>query len=339
MIEALRPFLWSSASVEPSLHCVLRLLRGCYHHPQPFWTAADRFSPGLRDLTGGVAVSGARLAQLSSAASVYLGRYAAVMYPGLGPDSNLVRLAHLQGALFPGWRAEGTSAVARLVQEAADQTMGGLLRMVGIGQVRELPHAHQLVDVLAEIVVCLAAHALQWTVEQVIIPFLKFRKRSNSTAAYALVAMRSLALMLDPSSEFTSVNSRMQREVPMLLAPAIDQVLTTAYSQCGIQRLGIRYYPLPVDTFDGRPVSEAIARLSTATARDFGPHPLGDTDTRRQMDVRSAISVSASATAAAKVTPQDEADRENEWRKLGLVRLEAYKGGGILGGDSVGRRE
>ena len=157
MIEALRPFLWSSASVEPSLHCVLRLLRGCYHHPQPFWTAADRFSPGLRDLTGGVAVSGARLAQLSSAASVYLGRYAAVMYPGLGPDSNLVRLAHLQGALFPGWRAEGTSAVARLVQEAADQTMGGLLRMVGIGQVRELPHAHQLVDVLAEIVVCLAA--------------------------------------------------------------------------------------------------------------------------------------------------------------------------------------
>ena len=48
----------------------------------------------------------------------------------MGPHAHLVRLAHLQGVLFPGW-AEPSSALMRLMQQAAEQTLGGVMRMAG----------------------------------------------------------------------------------------------------------------------------------------------------------------------------------------------------------------
>ena len=39
LLEGLRSLLWAPATVEPALHCVLRLLRGAYHEPLPFWSA------------------------------------------------------------------------------------------------------------------------------------------------------------------------------------------------------------------------------------------------------------------------------------------------------------
>ena len=54
-----------------------------------------------------------------------------------------------------------------------------------------------------------------------------------------------------PDDGLPSANARTQRDVSWLLAPAIDLMLTAAYAQCGLQSVGIRYYPLPVDTIDG----------------------------------------------------------------------------------------
>lgn len=151
---------------------VLRLLRGCYHDPQPFWTVQDRFAPGLRDLTGGIAVNGAAFARTNSAMRMYLHRYSVSMYPGLGNRAHLSNLAHLHGVLFPGW-TETANPMLRALQQATEHTpLGAWARKAGIGVLSELPHAIRLVDVLAEIVVCMASHDVQWTVEQVIIRYL-----------------------------------------------------------------------------------------------------------------------------------------------------------------------
>jgi len=172
LIEALRPYLWNANAVEPALHVVLRLLRGCYHDPQPFWTVQDRFAPGLRDLTGGIAVNGAAFARTNSAMRRYLHRYSVSMYPGLGNRAHLSNLAHLHGVLFPGW-TETANPMLRALQQATEHTpVGAWARKAGIGVLSELPHAIRLVDVLAEIVVCMASHDVQWTVEQVIIRYL-----------------------------------------------------------------------------------------------------------------------------------------------------------------------
>ena len=174
-------------------------------------------------------------------------------------------------------------------------------------------------------------------------PFLKFRKRSDASAAYALVAMRALALMLEPANEFTSSNVRMQRDVPMLLAPAIDHMLHAAYSQCGIQRVGIRHYPLPVDSYTGAELPEIFANQAAAFVADFGPHPLGRADPRTA-DVRTVISLAQSAslppgaTSAAEIAAAalraDDEIREEAVRDEGTVRLVAYKGG-VRGGDDA----
>ena len=73
--------------------------------------------------------------------------------------------------------------------------------------------------------------------------FLKFRKRSDASSAYALVAMRALALMLEPAMKFVPSNARdarMQKNLNGILAPVIEHLLHSAYSQCGIQRVGVR---------------------------------------------------------------------------------------------------
>ena len=328
--EALRPYLWSGAAVEPALHCILRLLRGCYHHPQPFFTAGDRFALNVRDSSGGIATEGGRLAPVSPAAAAQLGRYSVVMYPGVRPQSHLVRLAHLQDILFPNW-AEPPTMVLRMLNTVSERAgLSELMRLVGIGLLSELPHASSLVEILAEVVVCMAAHAVDWAVEQLIMPFLKFRKRSDASAAYALVSMRALGSMLEPSSNFSSANAKMQRDVPMLLAPAIDLMLQSAYSQCGLQRVGIRYYPLPVDTFNGDS-AEMWASQAEAFVTDFGPHPLGSVDPA-SADVRTVVSMATSHPPTAR-TPAQEAEDESNWRRLGMIKLIAYNGGGLMGGD------
>ena len=156
--------------------CVLRLLRGCYHPPQPYWTAG----------ANALATSGARLVTRSEAQSVHLGRYAVSMYPDEPARAQLQRLAHVQSVLFEGW-AEPNDLMTFFVNKLSETPVGGLMRFAGIGNLTELPHATQLVEVLAEVVVCMASHAVQWAVEQVIMPFLKFRKRADASAAYAMV--------------------------------------------------------------------------------------------------------------------------------------------------------
>ena len=171
VIEALRPHLWRANSVEPALHCVLRLLRGCYHPAQPYWVAGE----------DAIATSGARAASSNEANQAELGRYSVEMYPGESTRSNLMRLAHIQNVLFPGW-APPRSTIDRAVNGLAESPVGDLMRAAGIGNLTELPHATQLVEVLAEVIVCMASHAVQWAVEEVIVPFLKFRKRSDASA-------------------------------------------------------------------------------------------------------------------------------------------------------------
>ena len=203
-------------------------------------------SPSAAVLTAGanaLATSGARLVTRSEAQAVHLGRYAVSMYPDEPARAQLQRLAHVQSVLFEGW-AEPNDLMTFFVNKLSETPVGGLMRFAGIGNLTELPHATQLVEVLAEVVVCMASHAVQWAVEQVIMPFLKFRKRADASAAYAMVGMRALALMLDPSTEFGQSNvgregnNKMQRDVPRLLAPSIELVLTAAYDQCGLQRVG-----------------------------------------------------------------------------------------------------
>ena len=318
LIEALRPHLWEPLSVEPALYCVLRLLRGPYHAVPPYWSAGP----------GALATAGAKSAPRSEAAAVHLGRYSVSMYPGETVRSHLVRLAHLQQVLFPGW-GEPRDIVSMIVLKISESPVGGLVRAAGVGALSELPHATSLVEVLAEIVVCMAAHGVQWAVEQVIMPFLKFRKRADASAAYAMVGMRALALMLDPSTDFTSANARMQRDVPMLLAPAIELMLTSAYTQCGLQRVGLRYYPLPVDTPEGS-VPDFFTAFHSNILTDFGKHPLGD---RRGSDIDTVISMAASHPAKPR-TAQEEAALESEWRARGVLKLVAYRGTSILGGDA-----
>ena len=104
VIEALRPHLWRANSVEPALHCVLRLLRGCYHPAQPYWMAGE----------DAIATSGARAASSNEANQAELGRFSVEMYPGESTRSNLMRLAHIQNVLFPGW-APPRSTIDRAV--------------------------------------------------------------------------------------------------------------------------------------------------------------------------------------------------------------------------------
>ena len=323
LIEAIRPHLWEGLSVEPALHCILRLLRGCYYPHQPFWRAGE----------GMVATSGARLAPVSDAQAVQLRRYAPSMYPGESTHSHLVRLAHLQEVLFPGW-GEPRDLMMRAVNKLAESAVGGLVRAAGVGALSELPHATQLVEILAEIVVCMAAHGVQWTVEQIIMQFLKFRKRADASAAYAMVGMRGLALMLDPSTNFATSNARMQREVPRLLAPAIEVMLTSCYNQCGIQRSGLRYYPLPVDTPDGAPPESILPELwhdyHSNIVVDFGKHPLGE---KRSADLDTVVAM-ATSHPAQPPTSTEESALESEWRTKGMLKLLAYRGSGFLGGDT-----
>ena len=319
LIEALRPYLWRPTSVEPALHCVLRLLRGCYYPMQPYWTAG----------ANALASSGASLAHRNEAQSVPLGRYSVTMYPNQSTESHLVRLAHLQQVLFPGW-AEPRSVGMKLVHMLAEGSFGGVVRAAGIGALSELPHAGQLVEVLAEVVVCMAAHAVQWSVEQIIMPFLKFRKRNDASAAYAMVGMRALALMLDPTTDFTSANARTQRDVPRLLAPAIELMLTAAYAQCGLQSVGMRYYPLAVDTFDGA-IPDHWASIASSVVADFGPHPLGDK--RKTADVSTVLEM-ADAQPLAPRSAAQEAEVESQWRAQGMLKLVAYRGGSVLGGTA-----
>ena len=321
LVETLRPLLWSAASVEPALYIVLRVLRGCYTPPQPFWTAADRHAADARDLTGGVATSGARFVPVASAQGVHLRRYGTVMYPGLSAANYMMRLSHLHAILFPGW-AGLASTVGRLAHELCEGKTVGLLRLVGCGALSELPASAALIDVLAEIIVCFASHAVQWTVERVIMPFLKFRRRSDASAAYALAAMRALALMLDPVSDFTSSDQRMQRDVPALLAPAIDGLINAADSQCGIQQLGIRYYPLPVDHFDGS-TPDTFAQQQAVFGIDFGPHPLGQTEPSTACQTHS------------RRTLEEHVATEKQWQRESLIRLIASRGNSRMRADGA----
>ena len=320
VIEALRPHLWRPLSVEPALHCVLRLLRGCYHPTPPYWVADEH----------AVASSGAALAKKNEAQDVELGRYAVTMHPAETTVAHLIRLAHLQAVLFPGW-GEPRGVGMKLVYALAESSVGGLVRATGVAPLSELPHAGQLIEVLAEIVVCMAAHAVQWAVQEVIMPFLKFRKRSDASAPYAMVGMRALALMLDPKSDFTSANSRMQLEVPKLLAPAIRHMLRAAHAQCGLQHVGMRYYPLPVDTPDGQ-VPEHWSNLAPSVAFEFGPHPLHEK--RALADVDTVLEMIESHPPEPP-TPAEETAVENARRAQSTLKLIAYRGGMALGGTTA----
>ena len=131
------------------------------------------------------------------------------------------------------------------------------------------------------------------------------------------ISLGALALMLDPVSDFSSSNAKMQREVPTLLAPAIDELIKSAYTQCGLQQLGIRYYPLPVDAYDGS-IPTAFVPQHEAFAVDFGPHPLGKADPSTA-DVPTVLSLAASGFSAGR-TQQEEVAMEGG-RQAGNMAL------------------
>ena len=67
-------------------------------------------------------------------------------------------------------------------------------------------------------VVTMAGHSVRWAVEQLIVPFLNVTSR-RSSAAYAMMALRALARILDTASDFSQQTvgrsgARLQREVP-----------------------------------------------------------------------------------------------------------------------------
>lgn len=61
---------------------------------------------------------------------------------------------------------------------------------------------------------------------QIIVPCLRFRKRSDASAAYALVAMRALALMLDLNNDFASTNSRTVSPTPPSPEPPFPTLIS-----------------------------------------------------------------------------------------------------------------
>ena len=168
--------------------------------------------------------------------------------------------------------------------------------------------------------------------------FLKFRKRSDASSAYALVAMRTLALMLEPAMEFVPSNvrdARMQKNLPGMLAPVIERLLHSAYSQCGIQRVGVRYYPLAVDEHKvpgerTHEVPERLARLTEAFEDDFGPHPLGKADPT-SADVRTVISLAIAEKAAGRSSAavNELLKKKEEIQRRGKLTMTVFKGGHV----------
>ena len=102
-------------------------------------------------------------------------------------------------------------------------------------------------------------------------------------------------------------------------------------------RFSHRYYPLPVDSFDGSSIGgdgiEAEAWLAhvASFADDFGAHPLGAS--AATADVPFVLAHSA-AHPPAPPTPEQDADNEFEWRRKGVVKLVAYRGAGIAAGGA-----
>ena len=87
LLELLRPLLWEGRTVEPALQCVLRVLRGNYALPQPYWLAGLGTAGGTaRGHAGGVADLALRSwAAREQAEAHSLPRYGTPMYHGAHP--------------------------------------------------------------------------------------------------------------------------------------------------------------------------------------------------------------------------------------------------------------
>ena len=153
LLEALKPFLWSSESIEPTLQCMLRLLRGCYHAPQPVWSAGVDAIPTNGD-------------DPKQEKDPVIHRYNTVMHPHEDTRATLILLAQLHATLFTGWGVFVGSSILERIEYATLHGPALLLRSVGLLQLKELPFASLLVEPLAEISVAIACHAVQWAVEQ-----------------------------------------------------------------------------------------------------------------------------------------------------------------------------
>ena len=150
-----------------------------------------------------------------------LPRYGTPMHPAEDLRSCLQRLSQLQAILFPGWAATATQKRLRRLG------LPDFMRTLGLSSApSELPYAAQLVEPIADILVSMASHSVQWAVEQLIVPFLQLGWR-RASAAYTAASMRALAAILDVDSEFSRSSAsrpgmaRMQREVPTLLSPYV----------------------------------------------------------------------------------------------------------------------
>ena len=204
LLEGLRSLLWAPATVEPALHCVLRLLRGAYHEPLPFWSATGMGK------TDGLSRGGENPNHRDEVALLPFG---SPMYHREDTRSALLRLAHLQAILFPGWENLSTgNAILRSLRNPF-----AAIKNAVVGAAT-LPHAALLTDPLSDAVVTMAGHSVRWAVEQLIVPFLNVTSR-RSSAAYAMMALRALARILDTASDFSQQTvgrsgARLQREVP-----------------------------------------------------------------------------------------------------------------------------
>ena len=240
LLEGLRSLLWAPATVEPALHCVLRLLRGAYHEPLPFWSATgmgktDGLSrggenPNHRDEVA-LLPFGSPMYHREDTRSALL-RLAHLQVTGCrchhhhrllllllhhllhtSTPPHLLRLAHLQAILFPGWENLSTgNAILRSLRNPF-----AAIKNAVVGAAT-LPHAALLTDPLSDAVVTMAGHSVRWAVEQLIVPFLNVTSR-RSSAAYAMMALRALARILDTASDFSQQTvgrsgARLQREVP-----------------------------------------------------------------------------------------------------------------------------
>ena len=81
--------------------------------------------------------------------------------------SPLLRLAHLQAILFPGWENLSTgNAILRSLRNPF-----AAIKNAVVGAAT-LPHAALLTDPLSDAVVTMAGHSVRWAVEQLIVTFL-----------------------------------------------------------------------------------------------------------------------------------------------------------------------
>ena len=112
LLEGLRSLLWAPATVEPALHCVLRLLRGAYHEPLPFWSATGMGK------TDGLSRGGENPNHRDEVALLPFG---SPMYHREDTRSALLRLAHLgrEEAEAEG-EAEGEARPAELASKMAE---------------------------------------------------------------------------------------------------------------------------------------------------------------------------------------------------------------------------